>query len=144
MSVLCPTRFFPSLIDVLSLIFAAVSMSLSQRGPSLSPINYAFSKRNKEKRGMFADLCSMVFQVETKAPSQGGVVVFFPSFSMMQEAVEFMRESPLWPDFHRRRGNVFQEPRQAAELDRVMGQFTFEVWLFHLSSANAVFVFVFV
>ena len=96
------------------------------RGPSF-PLNYAFSKRRENQAQKQRELCTMIAQIEEHAPQGTGVVVFFPSFAMLDEIAQVMERMPLWTPFIRRVGRLFKEPKQASELDPIMQEFTHQV-----------------
>jgi len=69
----------------------------------------------------------MIVEVSLKVKNDGGIVVFLPSFKVLERTVELLKVSDHWKILLEKKGVVLYEPRQSHELERVMGRYLHSV-----------------
>ncbi|CAI5510812.1 unnamed protein product [Closterium sp. Naga37s-1] len=93
------------------------------KGPSGKNLDFTFQSRSDP--AMIAELGRLLVNVCSVAP--GGIVVFFPSFAYLQEVLSAWQAGAaggaVLPMLEARKGGVFIEPRGAAEVEAVLGQY---------------------
>ncbi|CAI5458628.1 unnamed protein product [Closterium sp. Yama58-4] len=92
------------------------------KGPSGKSLEFTFQSRSDP--AMITELGRLLVNVCSVAP--GGIVVFFPSFAYLQEVLSAWQAGTageVLSMMEARKGGVFIEPRGAAEVEAVLGQY---------------------
>ena len=107
----------PHVIDAATQLYAAVVGV----APSARPLKSTWAVRSRPEYK--ADLGAVVARVAAAVP-RGGVLVFFPSYGAMDDALSAWKRTGVLDDIERRSGKVvLSEPRKAADMKAVIRSF---------------------
>jgi hypothetical protein len=96
-----------------------------RKGPSGAILNSSFKNRDNMSSG--DDLGNLIVNVARVVPSNSGVLVFFPSYAVLQSMSErWKQQGSIWDRIDRNK-KIFVEPRESANFKLVVDGFTAEV-----------------
>lgn len=90
-----------------------ISVLVAKKGPMGTALSSSF--QNRSTSSYLNDLGAAVANVCRMVPRGGGVLVFFPSYSQLETAVEAWQRGQFWAQIQRHKACVV-EPRRGAEL----------------------------
>jgi chromosome transmission fidelity protein 1 len=78
---------------------------------------FLFTFGNRENRSMTEDLGRTLINIARHTPQ--GLVIFFPSYQLLNKISATWRSSGLWDDLNSSK-EIFQEPKSASDVDQVL------------------------